>query len=62
MNKYILINLYNKMLLKNKNKLLIRMTMWVFLKKYYLGQKEPDTKDHILNDFIYLKDKNRQKK
>lgn len=50
------------MLLKNKNKLLIRMTMWVFLKKYYLGQKEPDTKDHILNDFIYMKDKNRQKK
>ena len=62
MNKYILINLYNRVLLKNKKKLLIYITMWIFPKKYHVGQKQPDTKDYILNDLIYMKDENRQKK
>ena len=51
MNKYILVNLYSRVLLKNK-KLLIHVTMWIFLKKkkYYVGHRKPDTEDYILND------------
>lgn len=44
------------MLLKNKKKLLIHVTIWIFLKKYYVEHKKPDTKDYILNDFMYMKD------
>lgn len=42
--KYLLIYLYNGILLRNKKKLLIHITMWIFLKKYYVEQKMPDTK------------------
>lgn len=60
MHKHILIHLYNEITLRNKKKALIQTTKWIFLKKYHVEQKKPDTKDSILNDFIYMKDKHRQ--
>lgn len=62
MHKHILIHLYNEITLRNKKKALIHTTKWIFLKKYHVEQKKPDTKDSILNDFIYMKDKHRQNK
>lgn len=60
--KHILIHLYNEITLRNKKKPLIHITKWLFLKKYHVEQKKPDTKDSILNDCIYMKDKHRQTK
>lgn len=62
MHKHILIYLYNEITLRNKKKPLIQTTKWIFLKKYHVEQKKRDTKDSILNDFIYMKDKHRQNK
>ena len=62
MDKHILIYLYNEILLRNKKKALMHTMKWIFLKKYHVEQKKPDTKDYILNDFTYVKDKNRQNK
>ena len=62
MHKHILIYLYNEITFRNKKKSLIHTTKWIFLKKYHVEQKKRDTKDSILNDFIYMKDKHRQNK
>lgn len=39
MDKHILIYLYNEVLLRNKNKLLIHITKWVFLKKIMMSKR-----------------------
>ena len=46
---------YNGILLSNKkNELLIQTTTWA-TEKHYVRQKEPDTKEYILYDSIYMK-------